>query len=158
MISMQQPQRQQASTSHNVLKVLVVISDSSDSTTAVDNAINLVKSGLDAELYLLYVVEMEPLPPGVPVELERKIYGELREKGKRVIDEQLEKIRKAGIKANVLGMYFGIASEEILRVEKKLKPDFIVMRNRASRLRRLLSNNFAERIMLEAKTPILIAK
>ncbi|AEA46175.1 universal stress protein [Archaeoglobus veneficus] len=140
----------------NRARVLLVISDSTGTDVA-ERVVKFVKSGFDAVVLVQYIVDMEPIPPMVSVEEEKRFFSEMREKGRRIVEKVISKLTSEGVDARFVGMHFGIADEEVLRAEKTLKPDVIIVGCRKSPLKGL-SKGLAEKIVAEAKTPVLIAK
>ena len=141
-----------------ISKILVVINPEYG-RKAVNECLQLVQSGLEnPEVHLLYVVDIEPMP-FLDNGLEKKFYDELRNKGQEVIDEEVRKLKNAGINPEVLPMHFGIAAEAILRAEKTVNPDLIIMASRGlSTLKKFLKGSVSDRVAKEAKAPLLMAK
>lgn len=140
-----------------ISKILLVIRNDTDHRKAIENAISIA-SGKSAKVYVLYTVDME-LPPIVPETIEKEIYDKLREEGKRIVDEAIKKIRAAGIEVEVVGMHFGFAAERILKVERELKPDLIILSTRGlSTLKKILMGSVSEEVTKEAKAPVLLVK
>jgi nucleotide-binding universal stress UspA family protein len=87
------------------------------------------------------------------------MYDELRKRGKEVIDEEVNALQDAGLNPEALPMYFGIAAEEILRTEKRIQPDLIIMGVRGlSTFKKFLVGSVSEEVTRKAKAPVLIVK
>ncbi len=140
-----------------ISKILLVLRNDADYRKAIENAISIA-SGKNAKIYVLYAVDME-LPPIVPEKVEKEIYEKLREEGKKIVDEAIEKLKAAGIEAEPIGMHFGFAVERILKAEKELNPDLIILSTRGlSTLKKILMGSISEEVTKEAKAPVLLVK
>lgn len=141
-----------------ISKILVVI-NKDYGRKAVDECLRLVQFGLEhPEVHLLYVVDMEPVP-ALDNGLEKKWYDGLREEASEVIDEEVKRLQDEGIEPEVLAPHFGIAAEAILRAEKMVQPDLIIMSARGlSTLKKFLTGSISDSVSKEAKAPVLIAK
>lgn len=139
-------------------KVLLVVDESMVSDRAVDCAIDLCLSGLENEICLLYVADIEPMP--VPSEKdEKKLYGTHRAKANKKMLDIMEKLRNAGIDGKILEHHFGIAAEKIEKVEKEEGIDMIVIgAEKPSILSKLMGGHYSEKTIFETKTPVLIVK
>ena len=120
----------------------------------VDRIIALAHSGLSkAKVFLEYVEDMDPLD-GLYVD--DAYFDSLRQKGHDILDPQVKRIRDAGLDVEVLPSYFGIAAEEILRVEKQIQPDVVVVDvPQYSAFRRLFNRDFSDEVVRKAKAPVL---
>ncbi|RLI89017.1 MAG: hypothetical protein DRO98_01940 [Archaeoglobales archaeon] len=140
-----------------ISKILLVVRNDADYRKATENAIQIA-AGKNPKIYLLYAVDME-LPPVVPENTEKQIYDRLRKEGEQVIEECIRKIKASGIDVEVIGMHFGFAAERILRTERELKPDLIVLSCRGlSTLKRFLLGSISDEVVKEAKAPVLLVK
>lgn len=140
-----------------ISKILLIIRNDADYEKATRTAIRIAK-GNDAIIYVLYAVDME-VPPVVPENVERELFARLRREGKNIVDACIKQIRSAGIDAEFLDMHFGFAAERILRAERELNPDLIVMCIRGlSMFKKILLGSVSERVAKEAKAPILLVK
>ena len=140
-----------------ISKILLVIRNDADYRKATEEAIQ-VAMGSNPKIYLLYAVDVE-LPPIVSEKVEKQIYDRLRKEGEQIIEECVRKIKDSGIDVEVIGMHFGFAAERILRTEKELKPDLIVLSCRGlSTLKRFLLGSISDEVVNEAKVPVLLVK
>ena len=138
-------------------RILLIVRNDADYMKAVENAIYLA-SGKNPKIYLLYTVDME-LPPVVSEKTEKQIYDRLREEGKQIVERSAEQIRAAGLDVEIIGMHFGFAAERILKAEKEVNPDVIVMSTRGlSTLKKILLGSPSEEVSKEAKAPVLLVK
>ncbi|MBT4512483.1 MAG: universal stress protein, partial [Chloroflexi bacterium] len=68
-------------------------------------------------------------------------------------------LQAAGLEVEVLPPHFGIAAEEILRTERQIRPDMIIIEAPwLSAFRRLFNRDFSERIVRQAKAPVLTVR
>lgn len=140
-----------------ISKILLVLRNDADYKKAVENAISIA-GGRNSRVYVLYAVDME-LPPIVPEDIEREVYNRLREEGRKIVDDAVRKLKAAGIEVEEVGMHFGFAAERILRVERQLKPDLIILSTRGlSTLKKILMGSVSEEVTKEAKAPVLLVK
>ncbi len=140
-----------------ISKILLIIRNDADYEKATRTAIRIAK-GNDAIIYVLYAVDME-VPPVVPENVERELFARLRREGKNIVDACIKQIRSAGIDVEFLDMHFGFAAERILRAERELNPDLIVMCIRGlSMFKKILLGSVSEQVAKEAKAPILLVK
>lgn len=137
-------------------KALVVVRPGF-SGEGVDRIIDLACSDIGkTKVYLKYVGDMDPVDG---LYLDEEYFGKLREKGQAALNPQIRKLQAAGLEVEVLPPHFGIAAEEILRVEKAIKPDVIVTEApRLSAFRRLFNRDFTERVIRQATAPVLTVR
>jgi len=141
-----------------ISKMLLVLRGDVDHRKAIEYTFSLA-GGTASKVYLMYVVDREPLPPQVPEDLERKLYERYREEGGRILGESTEMLKTAGFDVEVLGTNIGIAAERILKAEKELRPDVIVMSARGlSTFKKLLIGSVSDEVTKEAKAPVLLVK
>lgn len=139
-----------------ISSILVVINQD-NGRKAVDECLQLIESGIkNPEVYLFYVVDMDPVAP--LVNGSEKMYSELRKKGSEVIDKEVKRLRDRGVELEVFPPHFGIAAEAILRTEKSVQPDLIIMDARGlSTLKKLFMGSISDTVSKKAKAPVLIA-
>ena len=141
----------------DVVKSLIVLT-SDCYEEAVDEIIKLASSGLYKTLvYLKYV---EDSNPAMDLYLKKEDFDEKKKRAQKLCDEQCRKILNAGLNVEVLQPHFGIASEEILRVEKQIGLDIIIIvaPERSIYQRLLRGGHFSEEIVRKAMTPTLVVK
>lgn len=141
---------------NDLIKVLVVLNPNFG-CEAVDKIIELVHSGLTKiTVYMKYVVDMDPVA-GLYIKEEQ--FTKMRKKGQEIIEQQVKRLQDAGLDVEILPSHFGIATEEILRVEKQIKPDLVVTSAPVlSTFRRLLTGDFSENVVRKAKVPVLTVR
>ena len=141
----------------DVVKSLVVLT-SDYSGEAVDEVIKLASSGLNKTLvYLKYVEDSNPT---MDLYLKKEDFDEKKKRAQKLCNEQSKKILNAGLDVEVLQPHFGIASEEILRVEKQIGLDIIIIvaPERSIYQRLLRGGHFSEEVVRKAMTPTLVVK
>lgn len=139
------------------VKALIVLTQDSG-CLAMGQVIELVRSGLTRTIvYLKYVVDMDPVA-GLHIKEEQ--FDRMREKAQQIVGQQAEELKKAGLEVGILPPHFGIAAEEILRVEEQIEPDVIVIvAPTSSTFKRLLmGRDFSEEVVRTARTPVLTVR
>lgn len=152
----QEPDGGERMNSDTEVRALVILSPTSGGQ-AIDRVMEIADSGRrKIKLYLKYVVDMDPV---AEVFLDEKHLEGLKKEGRDAIGRQVERLRGCGVDAEVLPPHFGIAAEEILRVEKQIQPDVIVVgAPRTSTVKRLLWGDFCEDVVRQANTPVLTVR
>ena len=138
-------------------KSLVVLT-SDYSKEAVDEIIKLASSGLaGTKVYLKYVEDEDP---AIDVYLEKEDFDEKKRMAQEIYEKQSKRITDAGLDVEVLEPHFGIAWEEILRVEKRLGFDIIIIAAPARSIKRriLKGTHFSRKVARKAATTTLIVK
>src|SRR4030042_452778 len=108
----------------DIVKSLVVLTPDYYNE-AVDGVIKLASSSLSETIvYLKYI---ENTDPSMDLYLEKKDFDKKKEQAQAIYGKQAKRIMDAGLSVEVLQPHFGIAVEEILRVEKQLGLDIIIM-------------------------------
>jgi len=136
--------------------LVVLTSDSCD--LAVDQIIKLTSSGrIKTRVYLKYVEDSDPT---IDIYLKKEDFDKKRKRAQEICEKQSKRVMSAGIDVEVLEPYFGIAAQEILRVEKQLGFDImVVVAPKMSIYKRILSGrHFTEELSRRATTPILVVK
>lgn len=138
-----------------ISRILLVLRNDVDNLKAVDYVANLARA--DSKVYVLYVVDVEPIP--MDDKVEREFYGKLRREGKEIVEDAINRLRSAGIDAEFYDIHIGIAAEKILKVEKGLAPDIIVMGVRGlSTFKKMFLGSISEEVTKNARTPVLLVK
>jgi nucleotide-binding universal stress UspA family protein len=141
----------------DVAKSLVILT-SDYCNEAVDEVIKLASSSISkTKVYLKY---LEDTDPSMDLFLKKEDFDEKKGRAHEICDKQSKRIIYAGLDVEVLKPYFGIASEEILRVEKQLGLDIIIIAApKRSIWRRVLRGlHFSYEIAHKAMTPTLIVE
>ena len=123
----------------------------------VDRIIDLACSDTGkTKVYLKYVVDMDPIDG---LYLGENYFDKLREEVQTKLNPEMTKLEGVGLETEVLRPHFSIAAEEILRVEKTVQPDVIVIEApRLSTFRRLFNRDFTDSVIREAKAPVLTVR
>ena len=138
-------------------RILVVLRNDVDYAKTIDYVVNLARSMADPVIHLLYTVDVEPVPSDEKVE--KEFYDKLRKEGEKIVEEAIDKFNSAGIDVELYDMHFGIAAERILKAEKELNPDLIVMGARGlSTFKKMLLGSISDEITRKAKAPVLIVR
>lgn len=138
-----------------ISRILLVLRNDVNNLKAVDCVATLANS--DSKVYILYTVDVEPIP--MDDKVEREFYGKLRRDGKKIVEDAMNRLRGAGIDAEFYDMHIGIAAERILKAEKELAPDIIVMGVRGlSMFKKMFLGSISEEVTKNARTPILLVK
>ncbi len=152
----QEPDEDEAMNDDRAVKALVILSPTA-SGQAIDRVMEIADSGhRSVKLYLKYVVDMDPV---AEVFLDERHLERMKKEGRDTVGRQVERLRGRGVDTEVLPPHFGIAAEEILRVEKQIHPDVIVVgAPRTSTVKRLLWGDFCEEVVRQASTPVLTVR
>lgn len=142
---------------NNIVKFLVILtSDYYDEV--VDEVIKLASSSFSkAKVYLKY---FENTDPSMDVHLNKDDYDDMKKRAQEICDRQIKRMGDAGLDMELLSPHFGIASQEILRIEKQLRLDriIIVSPKRSIYKKILKGKHFSEEIIHKATTPTLIVR
>jgi len=142
----------------DILKTLVVLTSEDYCDEAVDKAIELASSNrCETVVYLKYVEDSDPI---VDIYLKKEDFDKKRNRARGTIERQSKRIIDAGLRVEVLEPYFGIASQEIMRVEKQIGLDLIVIAApEISTFQRILKGaHFSEDLVRRVMTPTLVVK
>lgn len=141
----------------DVVKTLVVLSPDCNSV-AVDEVIKLSASGLAKTMvYLMYVEDSDP---ALDIYLKEKDFDEKRRRAQEICQISSKKITDAGLDVQVLQPHFGIAVEQISRIDRQLGLDIIIIAapERSTYKRILHGSHFSEDVVRNISTPTLIVK
>lgn len=139
-------------------KVLLIIDESIASEKASECAIDLCLSGLDTEINLLYVADVEPMPFYSEKD-EKKLFSKHRAKANKKMLDILEKLKAANVNTKVLDHYFGIAGEKIEKLENEEEIDLIILgAEKPSIFKKLFGERYTERAIFDTRAPVLVVK
>jgi nucleotide-binding universal stress UspA family protein len=138
----------------NQARILAVVDENGRST---ERCIERLAEKVRGVLYLVYVKDVHPYPAEVLLELEKR-YNDIKSKGTGILKEISAKAEKLGFKTEILGVHCGIAAERILKLEKQLNPDIILVEYECSPLKRLFSSNYVDTLFCKAKAPVMVAR
>jgi nucleotide-binding universal stress UspA family protein len=138
------------------VKALVIL-DPKISSEAIDRVAKFACSGVaGCKVYVKYVVDMDPI---AGLHFHDAHFDLMRKDGREMVDVQASRLRDSGVEVEVLPSHFGMAAEEILRVEEQIRPDVIVVRApRSPLIRRLLPRDFREEVVQKASAPVLTVR
>ena len=140
-------------------KILLATDGSDESDLAATTAAELAKS-TDSELDVIYVLEVEPwhFPPRELVKYPQR-YEELREEGRRLCDEQVEKIKAAGGSVAESYLAVGRPAEEIVAHAQDEGAGLIVMGSRGlGGIRRALMGSVSDAVVRHAHCPVMVVR
>jgi nucleotide-binding universal stress UspA family protein len=149
-------------------KILLAIDGSENSKRAAEHAINLADIS-KGDITVLFVIEPNyPRLPVLPISTlptpDENYYEELREEGNKIIKEFEEELEKNQCKGKCQNINFhtmireGKAYIEILETLKEENFDLVVLgaSGRHSTLDRLVLGSVTERVIREARVPVMV--
>ncbi len=136
------------------VKILAVVNDNWKGIPA---CLQRLSRKLKGTIHMIYVEDIEPCPAEALIELEGKC-SEIREEGMKILKKLEEKAKSLGFNVEILGVHCGIVSERVLKLEKQLNPDIILVEFKRSFLGRLFSTDYVDTLLCKAETPILIVR
>jgi nucleotide-binding universal stress UspA family protein len=140
-------------------KILLATDGSDESDLAATTAAELAKS-TDSELDVIYVLEVEPwhFPPRELVKYPQR-YEELREEGRRLCDEQVEKIKAAGGSVAESYLAVGRPADQIVAHAQDEGAGLIVMGSRGlGGIRRALMGSVSDAVVRHAHCPVMVVR
>jgi len=141
-----------------VSRIVLVIDGTESGKIAVETLEFLGKAGLKGDIYMLYSSEVE-MPPISSIEKEMKIFTKLRLKASKVTEESKRKLENVGFNIVQIKIFFGSLSEEVLRLEKIIKPDLIIFgMEKRGLIKRILHGDPYREIIFNTKTPTIVCK
>lgn len=116
----------------------------------------------NAKIYLLHVVDRMQecaIDYCIPLETMMKIQADSEKEAARKMQEEADKILKAKKIDVAFDVKSGIPYEEILKEQKERKADLIVIASHGrTGILKSLIGSVAERVMREAKCPVLLVR
>ena len=143
-------------------KSILVPTDFSEfSDRAVRQAVDIAEQH-NAKIYLLHVVDKLQqcaIDYCIPLETMMKVQSDSEKEAAKKMREEAEKILKTKNIDLVFDVKAGIPYEEILKEQQERKADLIVIASHGrTGLLRTLIGSVAERVMREAKCPVLLVR
>jgi len=136
---------------------VLVILRADDKGKALDEVIELSESGTNLKAFLLYEVDIEPMPT-LDEKAEKDFFDNIRREGAEKIEEAVKRLNKAGISTEVLPMHVGIALEDILKKEDLINPNLIIIeKHNHSGFGKYLGG-LSDNLIQKAKGPVLVIK
>lgn len=143
-------------------KSILVPTDFSEfSDRAVRQAVDIAEQH-NAKIYLLHVVDKLQqcaIDYCIPLETMMKVQSDSEKEATKKMQEEAEKILKTKNIDLVFDVKSGTPYEEILKEQQERKADLIVIASHGrTGLLRTLIGSVAERVMREAKCPVLLVR
>ncbi len=139
-------------------KVLLVLDETENGKIALERLIKLAKMGLRADVYVVFIKELE-VSPMVSEKKEVEAYHRTRLKAMRMIEKYIKELESVGLNVKDIKVVFGKPSERTLRLEREIEPDLIVMGvKRRSFFRRLLEGDPCKDLIQKSKSTVVICK
>ena len=139
-------------------KVLVVVDETENGRIALDKLLKLARMGLRADVYIVFVKEME-VPPMVSEQKEIEAYHKMRLKAMRILESYIKELENVGLRVKDIKVVFGKPSERVLRIERDVEPDLVVVGvKKRSFFRRLLEGDPCKDLIEKAKSSVVICK
>ena len=146
-------------------KILLATDGAEDAELAARAAISLAED-TGAELHVVHVGETHHVYPaptvaGPPLPTEHR--EELENEARRMLDEQVQKIRQAGGEVAEAHLRMGKPAEEILRLSEEIAAGLIVVGNQGfggkfSRMKRFLMGSVSERVARYARCSVMVVR
>ncbi|HTZ38971.1 MAG TPA: universal stress protein [Syntrophales bacterium] len=141
--------------------ILVPTDFSAFSDKAIQQAVDIAEQN-KSKLYLLHVVDKLQqcaIDYCIPMETMIKVQSDSEKEAARKMKEEADKILKAKKIAVVFDVKSGTPYEEILKEQQERKADLIVIASHGrTGILRTLIGSVAERVMREAKCPVLLVR
>jgi nucleotide-binding universal stress UspA family protein len=140
-------------------KILLATDGSEEAELASTTAADLAKS-TNSELDVIYVLNVEPwrFPPDEQGNYPQR-YEELREEGRRLRDEQVEKIETRGGSVAQSHLAVGHPAEEIVAYAQDQGAGLIVMGSRGREgIRRALMGSVSDAVVRHAHCPVMVVR
>jgi nucleotide-binding universal stress UspA family protein len=144
-------------------KILAATDGSEDAMLAARAAISLAHD-TDAELHVVHVGPHLVYPPHTAgPTLPTGTDEELRREAQRVLDWQVDEIKKAGGEVTQAHLRVGKPAEEILRLSEEIVAGLIVVGNqgtggRVSRMKRFLMGSVSESVSRYARCSVMVVR
>lgn len=139
-------------------KILVPLDGSKPAQQALEVALSLAKTP-QAEVIVCSIVDpvlvVGTTPPSPAIDL---LLTDRENEARHIIDDAVEKARRAGIKARG-EMHLGVPYDEILSLANRTKPDAIVMGTHGrTGVTRMLLGSVAESVLRAAPCPVIVVR
>lgn len=143
-------------------KSILVPTDFSEfSDRAVQQAVDIAEQN-NAKIFLLHVIDKLQqcaIDYCIPLETMMKVQSDSEKEAAKKMQEEADKILKAKKIDVVFDVKSGVPYEEILKEQQERKADLIVIASHGrTGLLRTLIGSVAERVMREAKCPVLLVR
>jgi nucleotide-binding universal stress UspA family protein len=151
-------------------KILLAIDGSSEAELATRTAVDLGQQ-TNSELHVIYVLDIEPTtllypevtdPEGVELAdpiLVEDVERHAEQRGRKVLDEEVERVRSAGGTVAQAHLMKGEAAREIVHLAEDLGVGLIVMGSRGRRgIGRALMGSVSDSVVRHAHCPVLVVR
>ena len=151
-------------------KILLATDGSSEAELATRTAVDLSQR-TDSELHVIHVLDVHPTallypeatdPEGVEMPdpiLEEDLQQSSEQRGREVLDEEVERVRSAGGTVAQAHLMMGGAAREIVHLAEDLGADLIVMGTRGrGGIRRALMGSVSDSVIRHAHCPVLVVR
>ena len=151
-------------------KILLATDGSSEAELATRTAVDLSQR-TDSELHVIHVLDVHPTallypeatdPEGVEMPdpiLVEDFERRSEQRGREVLDEEVERVRSAGGTVAQAHLMMGGAAREIVHLAEDLGADLIVMGSRGrGGIRRALMGSVSDSVIRHAHCPVLVVR
>lgn len=151
-------------------RIVLATDGSSEANLAARTAVDLAQMS-DSELHVIYVLDNAPFamiypdvtdPEGVSLQdpiLEEDLEQRAEQRGRDLIDTEVERVRSAGGTVARAHLAMGEAAREIVHLAEDLGAGLIVMGSRGhGGIRRALMGSVSDTVVRHAHCPVLIAR
>jgi len=151
-------------------KILLATDGSSEAELATRTAVDLSQR-TDSELHVIHVLDVHPTallypeatdPEGVEMPdpiLVEDFERRSEQRGREVLDEEVERVRSAGGTVAQAHLMMGGAAREIVHLAEDLGADLIVMGSRGrGGIRRALMGSVSDSVIRHAPCPVLVVR
>ncbi len=142
-------------------KILFATDGSEEATLAAETAADIAdKTG--SELHLIHTRQMPPYVDEAPterMEVSKSLEETLKEAAQRVLDSQVEQIKRAGGNVTQAHIRLGRADKEIVTLADELNVGLIVIGSRGmGGIRRALMGSVSDSVLRHAHCPVLVVR
>jgi len=133
------------------MTILLATDGSKEAELAARMAVGIAK-GTASELHVVCVVD-------VGVAADPRLHSGLRQRGRELLDDQMRKVREAGITAAREHLIAGRPDREIVAMAEKVGAGLIVMGSRGlGGVRRALMGSVSDSVVRHANCPVLVVR
>jgi nucleotide-binding universal stress UspA family protein len=131
--------------------VILLATDGSEEDRIASRMAAGIAEGTDSELHLVYVVGTGGADP--------RVYEQMRQSSRALLDEQVDKMRDAGAKITKKHLRNGRPGQEIVALAEELGAGLIVMGGRGlGGMKRALMGSVSDSVVRHAHCPVLVAR
>ena len=131
--------------------VILLATDGSEEARIASRMAAGIAEGTDSELHLVYVAGTGGGDP--------RVYEQMRQSSRALLDEQAEKMRDAGAKITKKHLRNGRPGQEIVALAEELGAGLIVMGGRGlGGMKRALMGSVSDSVVRHAHCPVMVAR